>query len=669
MTLHSVQPAAEKLLGMPGSLFGTTLIIAGVALFLVNLSRRLLLLFRSQYDPRFSSLGKRFLALLTDGFLQKKLPRFYPVAGALHIIIFWGFLVLVLRTVELAGVGMKPDFALPFLEGGFGAIYTLVREIFSLLVLLACGGAFYRRAVVKPERYKGSHQGEAYLVLLLIAFLMLSDMTFEGSGLVLDRSAGTGHLGSRAVMLLMSGWSSETLISIRLASYWSHMAGLILFLNLLPFSKHFHVLTALPNVFFRKLTRGEAKPPRWDVPAVEKLQTVGVKSLNDLSWKQILDLYSCTECGRCTDNCPAHAAGRRLSPKMVTMKLRDYGVGGKGGTDGGLPVSGGVITDEEIWGCTTCGSCEEQCPVAVEHVDKIIDMRRYLVGMESRFPCEIENAYRNAEIYGDPQGMGRARRREWASGLKLTELENPGNAEILYWVGCAGAFDERYREVATAFVSLLQKAGVAFSILGSEEGCCGDFARRTGNEYLFQFLARKNIEVLQRFNGKKVVTTCPHCFNALKNEYRQLGCTVEVNHHSEYLLELAGEGRLQIPGGATFSISYHDSCYLGRYNGIYEAPRNLLQLGGAKVVELDRNRERGFCCGAGGGYLWLEEQGKRLNEMRVDNVVAANLEVVATACPFCLLMLQDGIKAREETAGLRVLDIAEFIAEKGGAAP
>lgn len=657
-----VSPATESFLGLPGTTLAWGLLLAGGTLFLFSLFRRGLVLVRARRDPRWTSLGRRLGGLAADGLLQRRLPRYYPAAGALHIVIFWGFLVLALRSVELVGLGLRPGFAFPFLGGGLGVWYGGLKDGFELIVLLACGGAIYRRAVTRPARYEGSHTVEAYWVLGLIGFLMVSDLTFEGSGLVLGSAAHGGFLGSGLSAAAMSGLAPGSLKAIHLWSYWLHLLALFYFLNQLPYSKHFHILTALPNLFFRKHVRGAVPPPRWDEPDIKALYGLGMGTIEDLTWKQVLDLYSCTECGRCTANCPAQTAGRSLSPKQVTMKLRDHCYRPAAGS----VVAGGVIAEEEIWSCTTCGSCEEHCPVFIEHVDKFIEMRRYLVGMEGRFPPELEPAFRNAETYFDPQGMGPARRSEWATGLRVEQLEPGRNVEVLFWVGCAGAFDGRSRDVAAAFAKILQKAGVAFGILGSNEKCCGDFARRTGNEYLFQFLARQNIEVLNQYPGAKIVTTCPHCFNTLKNEYPQLGGMFEVQHHAEYLLELVQAGKLQPAKESAKTIAFHDSCYLGRYNGIVEAPRELMkQLPGASIVEVPRNREQGFCCGAGGGYLWMEEKGRRLNELRIEEFGQVRPDLVATACPYCLMMLDDGLRAHPEAApaNCKVLDLVEVLGE------
>ncbi|MGB9499193.1 MAG: (Fe-S)-binding protein [Dissulfuribacterales bacterium] len=668
-----VHPAAETYLGLSGYILARFIVVFALSVFLYIMYRRYLLLRCGQSDPRFSSLGKRFLGLFIYGILQKKQPR-YLWAGVLHIIIFWGFIILGLHSIDLVVQGLWPGFVLPFMKGSFGTFYNRFKDFFELIVLFACIAAILRRALKKPERYKGSHQFEAYLVLCLIGFIMITDMLFEGSGLLLLHSEGSWQPAAQSAMLILPSTNPQCLTFIYRLSYWLHILCFFCFLNFLPLSKHFHIITALPNVFFRKLLKGTGKPPQWDAADIDTLNTVGIAKFSDFTWKHILDFFSCTECGRCTDNCPANIIGRPLSPKMISMKLRDHGYQNisifKSKADGSsksdaLSIVGGIISDDEIWSCTTCGRCEEECPVFIEYIDKIMDMRRHLVLMESKIPTEIEQAFRNMETYADPWGKGLALRNDWARELAVNTItDEDADMDILYWVGCAGAYDERYKEVAVSFIKILQASEVNFKILGKQERCCGDFARRTGNEYLFQKLAKKNIEILKKYKVKKIVATCPHCYNTLKNEYPQLGGNFEVFHASEFLMELIKEGRLKFSKKFDKTVSYHDPCYLGRHNGIYDIPREILRhIPKIQIKEMEQSRDKSFCCGAGGGHFWMEEQGTRMNEKRMEHIIEVKPDIISTACPYCLIMLEDGIEVKEIGEWIKAKDLIEIVAE------
>lgn len=678
MMQYKVQPALEQYLGIPGSLITLIVLVGGLILFLYMVYNRYLLLRSARADVRLESLWQRFYDLIIYGILQKRQPR-YPWIGILHIMIFWGFIVLSLRSITLFGLGLKTEFVLPLMDGSIGVFYNCLKDLFEIIVLLVCIAALLRRAVTRPTRYERkygkTHKFDAYLVLGLIGFLMLTDMAMDGSGLLLDKESPFWMPGANTASFLLNGLAQDSLKTIFLWSYWLHILALMFFLNYLPLGKHFHIITALPNVFLRKLQKGYINSPGWDLENIEALAPLGVQKVEDFSWKHILDFYTCTECGRCSDNCPATQAGAPLSPMEISLKIREhvykkrsvFGIKRRSHSqDQSVPVTGNIIGADEIWSCTTCGACEEECPVFIEYVDKMVEMRRHLVMMESRFPPEIDKVFRNMEIYEDVWGMGLAQRTDWAWELNMKIIQENGDVDLIYWVGCAGAFDERNKEVAASLVRVLQAAGVNFGILGKEERCCGDFARRTGNEYLFQVLARKNIEVLEKYKVKKILTSCPHCYNTLKNEYPQLGGKFEVIHHSEFIMKLIKEGKLELPKELDQTIAYHDACYLGRHNGIYEAPRGILRhLPKVKTVEFERSRDKGFCCGAGGGHMWIDEYGdRRINELRVDELIDIKPDIVATACPYCLIMLDDGIKVKEVGEALKALDLAEIV-ERG----
>jgi Fe-S oxidoreductase len=648
-------------------------VILSLALFVFLIGRRISLLFKAKKDPRLAGIGQRIAAVFYDGILQPRQWR-YRVSGFLHLLIFWGFIVLSWRSASLLAMGLFPGFVPSNPPDAAAAVYTSIKEFFEVLVLFACGAALVRRAVARPDRYQGSRQADAVIVLSLIGILMASDMAFEGSSMLLSGHESGWHFSASIFKTCFSGLETGTLQQLITWSFWVHMAGFFIFLNFLPLSKHFHILTALPNVFLRKRIRGEAKPPRWESIDIETLDEAGVGRIPDMTWKQILDLFACTECGRCTDHCPAHAVGRDLSPKQVIMALRDRALGhfipensrNKNTGDGGRTQGAGdLLENRTIWACTTCGACEAQCPVFVEHVDKFIDLRRYRVLMKSEFPPELESMFRNLEIFGDPWGNGAGQRSRWADGLDIPLISEEQPMETLLWVGCAGAYNDQYQQVIRTLVRILKAGGVAFGILGQAEQCCGDVARRTGNEYLFQQMARKNIDRLKKAGVQRIITACPHGFNTLKNEYPRFGGQFQVLHHSQMIQELLGNGRLTAAAKLKSPIIYHDPCYLGRYNGIYDSPREILGIIGGQVnLEADRNRAQGFCCGAGGGYMYLVESGRRVNEVRAAQLVRHDAEIVATACPFCHNMLQEAMGALPAGTRIpRVRDIAQLVGE------
>lgn len=656
-----------------GFAFFCLLLIVSIGIFSYLIYRRYDLMRRAQPDPRFDEIGRRIWETLIYVFGQKRLFKGkYFLAGVLHALIFWGFLVVSIHTIHLIGGGFAQGFHLPYLspQTRLGASYVFIRDVFEVLVLAMVLAAAYRRAVLRPPRITRSW--DAVLILTLIGTLMVTDFILNG---VETAVQGYEKIKSPVGAVLVGffkewGLQETTLQVLYGTAWWLHLGVLLFFLDYLPLSKHFHVITSLPNVFFKNFRKNALKPLD-----LENAETFGIHKLEALTWKNILDIYTCTECGRCQDACPAHFTGKPLNPKKINEDMREYlyqkdalwnwnrGNGAEDNSE--LPLAGGVIHEDVLWACTTCGACEEQCPLFIEFIDRIVGMRRHLVLMESRFPEETKTTFRNLENTSNPWGLSPDSRAEWAKELGVKQLSEEEEVEILYWIGCAGAFEDRNKKVARSVVRLLKKAGVKFGILGNEEGCTGESARRIGNEYLFQMLAQSNIETLNRYKVKKILTHCPHCFNTIRNEYPQFGGNYEVIHHTQFIADLIEQGRLKPTKALEKTVTYHDSCYLGRHNGIYEAPRKILQaIPGVKIVELPRNRKNSFCCGAGGGRMWMEEnQGTRVNLARIEEVVESKAEVLGTACPFCLIMLGDGVRQVGKEESLKTVDLVQLLNE------
>jgi Fe-S oxidoreductase len=587
---------------------------------------------------------------------QRKLfQRLLP--GAVHAAIFWGFLVL-FPTIVMALIScVNRDWSLPWLEAQ-GWFMALV-DVFVCSVLAGVLAAAWIRKVVRPKRFDGSHLGEANLILALIALVVLTLLGWHAARI----AAGLNEWPAQASFL--SNWIANVIPAPRVLErvfVWAHVTTILVFLAYLPYSKHLHIATAAFNVFFaRTRRRGRLEPLRFDLPDDEI--RFGVGTVGDLTWKEMVDTFSCTECGRCQDVCPAYATGKLLSPKLVIMGLRDQLLAEAPALLAGgelSPVVGNGVPAEMVWDCVTCGACVHECPVSIEHIDHIVDLRRNLVMMESSFPQEAESMLRDVERMGNPWGKPQGDRAAWAEGLGVRVVEEGEPApEILYWVGCAAAYDERARTAAESTVKLLQKAGVDFAILGARESCTGDPARRMGNEYVFQSYAEQNVATLNDAGVTKIVASCPHCLNSLGNEYPDFGGRYEVMHHTELLAELVRDGKLQPKASAT-EITYHDSCYLARHNDVREDPRELVAAVG-KPVEMARNRERTFCCGAGGAHMWMEERGSAINEERVREAAETGAETLAVACPFCTVMLDDGVRASGRQ--LRVVDVSTLLVE------
>ncbi|MGI9185155.1 MAG: (Fe-S)-binding protein [Solirubrobacteraceae bacterium] len=605
---------------------------------------------------------------------RKLLQRLGP--GLIHAFIFWGFLVLA-PTILIALIGVVSKHAtLPWL--GHQGWFAFLADVFAVLVLIGVIAAVWVRKVLRPARFAGSHLGEADLILALIAIIATTLLLWPATRIALGLNEWP--TSSAPVSDLLSGLFGRDAVTrvLERVFVWAHVVTILSFLAYLPRSKHLHIATAAFNVWYgRTGPGGRLEPLRFDDPDVpEEDIRFGAGTSADLTWKQMLDTFSCTECGRCQDACPAFATGKVLSPKLLIMGLRDQvfadggalvtARSGAAGSDAGRALDltalvPAAVPEESVWDCVTCGACVQACPVSIEHVDHIVDLRRHLVMVESRFPAEAEPMLRDVERNSNPWGKAQSERAEWAASLGVQILE-PGDPapEYLYWVGCASSFDERARVTAEATARLLQKAGVEFAILGPREACTGDPARRMGNEYVFQAFAEQNVATLNEAGVGKIITSCPHCFNTLGNEYPDFGGDYEVIHHSEVLARLVAEGRLAPQRSEGLKVTYHDSCYLARHNDVLAPPRDLLNAVG-QPVEMARSGKETFCCGAGGAHMWMEERGSAISENRAREAAATGADTLAVACPFCTVMLDDGVSSAGET--MRVVDVATLLAE------
>jgi Fe-S oxidoreductase len=672
-------------------------------------ARRLYYLFRlvraGRPDPaRFRNVPGRIWAELVEVGGQKKLFK-KTVPGLAHAFTFWGFTILLLTIIEAYGSLFQKTFHIPGI--GTSPVLGCIEDVFAVAVLVALVVFACIRIVNSPSRrerqsrFYESHLDAAWVTLAMIAAVMLTLIGYRAAQVRTgDFPYGTswGPFASRALSTAFNGMSKGAALDVETALIVLNIAVIMGFLVFLSYSKHLHIFLAPINVATSRRPRALGplySTPDMDMENVSEDTVFGAGHIEDLSWKQILDTLTCTECGRCQEVCPAWATGKPLNPKLVIMGLRDnlfesaprlvgdavhLEVGSHPDSEVAAAAARpeaptlvpNTIHPDVLWSCLTCGACVEECPVDIEHVDTIVEMRRYEVLMESRFPSEAGLMLRNIENQGDPWGLGASKRTEWTEALDfeipVVNGSIPTDVEYLYWVGCAGALDERARKATQATARLLNRAGVKFAILGPRESCTGDPARRLGNEYLYQEMGKANIATLNEVGAKKVVASCPHCFNSLAREYPDLGSDFEVIHHSQLLSHLVESGRLDT-GSMDVTVTYHDPCYLGRHNRVFDEPRNVLDaVGGLRQIEMRRCRERSFCCGAGGARMWMEETlGKRVNLERTDEALNTGADVVSTACPYCLIMLDDAVKARQREDEVRVLDLSQVVEASLGA--
>lgn len=620
-------------------------------------------------------------------------------SGTIHVMMFYGFILVQFGAIDMFIKGLSPGNHLPF--GSLYPGFVFFQELVTLMILVAVFWAFYRRYMEKLVRLKRGFK--AGLVLIFIGTLMLS--VLAGNGMLMlweERAVTWTEPVASLIATAFSFLSPETAMVLFFVAWWVHTLTLLTFLVYVPQSKHFHLIAAPINVFLSKKVPGKLEKIDFEMDAEDEEEEIsfGVGKIEDFSQYQMIDFYACVECGRCTDVCPAAGTGKMLSPMDIMIKLRDHltekgaavtgnspwvpsyafsnSTGNMASSEGeaaatiqNMSLAGDVITAEELSACTTCRNCEDACPVNNEHVGTIIDLRRYLVMTEGKMDSEIQRAVQNIERQGNPWGLSKKDRVKWREEDEtvyiptVKELKKEDKEfEYLFWVSSMGAYDSRSQKIALAFAKLMNRAGVSFAILGNTEANSGDTARRIGNEFLFQEIAEKNIKQFNKYNVKKIVTIDPHAYNIFKNEYPDFGFEAEVYHHTQLLYDLIMEGKLQPTGQINERLTYHDSCYLGRYNGVYDPPREILKsIPGLELVEMVRTRENGMCCGAGGGLMWTEETtGNRINVARTEQALQVNPSMISTGCPYCLTMVSDGTKAKEVDEDIGTLDVAEILA-------
>ena len=601
-------------------------------------------------------------------------------AGIGHAVIFWGFISFFMSyLIFIFGDTAWSELSETILTETGVRIYSTYLDIFAALVLAALTWGVLRRWVAQPHRlsFDLTRHPDALVIVGAIGSLMLFTLLTEtfyvaagGTSPAADVPIG-GFLGD---LVRDAGISAGAANGLQGLTWWLHLSVILGFGIYIPFSKHMHMIAAPVNVLFRSLEARGTLAPMQDL---ETAESFGAGDIQGFTWKELLDGYACAVCGRCTNSCPAHLTGKVLSPMHIAEGVKEHlaeaGPGliasRKGGDAKELPLFGKMLSEEAVWDCVTCGACMEECPVMVEHVDTIVNMRRNLVMEQSRMPETAQNVLVNLEQRGHPWRGTQATRTDWMEGTEVTTLADDPDVEVLLWVGCTPALNEANQRVPRAMASILKVAGVKFGVLGMEETCTGDPARRMGNEYLYQMLAQQNIETFKKYNVKKILTLCPHCFNNIKNEYPQLGGNYEVMHYTEFVDQLIQEGRIKPLKSVNISMTYHDSCYMGRHNKVYDPPRRIAEaIPGLKLVEMERHRQNGFCCGAGGGHMWMEESGgKRINHARIEQFLETEGDTLGVSCPFCLQMFEEGIASKEVGDTKKTIDLLEIVAESVGA--
>ena len=672
-----MSPVSVTYLGISGYVIFWVLFALAVGLFLHRMYQLGRYLSLGGGEGGFGHMVRRLLSTAVEvlgQWCQLKNLTTKDRASIGHVFMAWGFFIFIPFYLLFIIIG-----------GGFGLSETLehtslffyyawVMDIVAPFIIIGALWGIIRRYIVKPPRLEGEQTIEAMVILVTVFIHPMTHLFKEATGIALGYPpVGLGSSLPPISLALSQLFTNSAPSSVQMANigfFWAHWGFVLFVLVFIAYSRYLHMVASIFNVLLRSpRPKGALRPI--DIEATE---TFGVSKITDFTWKQLLDLYSCVVCGRCQDVCPAYASGKPLNPKKVIQDLKRHLLAvGPGLLSGkaeatanpGESLIGEVIAEDEIWACTTCYACQQVCPVANEHIDKIIDLRRNLVMEQASIPEAAEGALRSIEDRGHPWRGTTLSRTDWTEGLGIETLAEDSDIDILLWVGCTEALEDRSIKVSQAMAKLLKLAGIKFGILGTEESCCGEPARRLGNEYLFQIQAEKNIELLKSYNVKRIVTACPHCFNTLKHEYPQFGGEFEVIHHTDFIAQLLKQGKLRIIKGIGGVVTYHDPCYLGRYNDIYQPPRQIISsIPDMRMVEMEHNRKDSFCCGGGGGHMWLEERtGRRINELRTEQVIDTEAQIVVTACPFCLQMFDDGIKAKAAEERLRAMDIAELVAE------
>jgi Fe-S oxidoreductase len=656
----------------------TLLLVVAFAGFGALAWRKLAIVIKLAPEVRWDHPRERLQSVLANGFLQSRMVAREWKPGLMHAVIFLGFMTLLVRKVQLLVIGYDENFAYPGLAGG---MFASAKDVVELAVLVAVGYALWRRLVQKPARLERNR--EALLILSLIAAIMVTDLLFDGFRFALKTPADAAIAHDRsfavvgdAIARMLAGLPHDQLAAGYQASYWVQLLTVLSFLVILPMGEHFHIVTALPALFFR---RGGPvnRVPALDLEAIMSgndagEMKIGVRTARDLSWKDGLDAFTCTECGRCKDACPTYLTGKPLALKWVYDGLKQHLVAQRdaivAGDDAALPpLVGDVIAPETLWACTTCGYCEAACPIELEHLPRFYRMRQHQVLMEGVFPHELKAVFNAYDVQSNPWGLPADTRGNWANGLGVPVVQTPEDAralDYLFYVGSAESFDPRAQKIAVAFVKILRYAGLRFGILGARETSTGECVRRAGNEVLFQQLARALVDTLNGLGVTRIVTCDPHAFNTLKNEYPDFGGHYEVVHHTQLIASLIAQGRVRVDQ-AFDRVLYHEPCYLGRHNGEYEAPRTIIaHLARDAPLEFALRREKSMCCGAGGARMWMDEKiGRRINITRVEQALPLQPRVIATACPYCATMLSDGTKALEREQEIATRDIAELVAD------
>jgi Fe-S oxidoreductase/nitrate reductase gamma subunit len=652
--------------GLTGRLITYALAIVVMYFFIAGIIKRYKMWMIGKPSPIDfkKTLGKRIGYFITNGIFHKSILR-ESFPGVMHFLLFWGFLFLFLGTATIV---VQDDFlellfGIKFIVGNFYLIFSFILEIAGLMAIVGILLALYRRYVVKPKRLDNKPEDGiilAWILVVLVTGFIVEAARIAATGFEYEKWSFVGW----AVSGMFTG-SKEGLRVVHGVLWYLHLVLSIGLIGYIVYSKLLHIITSSLNMMFRGTTDVPGGPtPRGAIQPIADFETAeefGINNIEGFTRSQIFDLDACTRCGRCQDLCPAYNTDKPLSPKALIQDLKaewERMASGVKNEDGLIDK---VIQEETLWSCTACLACQVNCPVSIPTFDKNIEMRRYLTLTLSKTTSETRLLFKNLQQKNDPYGMGKRQRTEWITDLGVKNLAEQ-EAEYLYWVGCVASLDDRNRKVAKSFASILNKAGVSFGILGQDEACCGDPARRCGNEELYLGLAQGNVELLNEMGVKKIITTCPHCYHVLKNEYPQIGGNFEVYHQSEFMWKLIEEGKLSLNPSVEGTITFHDPCYLGRVNGVFEDPRNVVnKVSKGSYVEMERNHDRSFCCGGGGGRIWMEEHHKRINHARIDEAIAVSANTVVTACPYCLIMMEDAIKDKEKSETMKALDLSEIV--------